>query len=57
MAAALPGSELRMAAGGHAPWLTEPERIAGWAEAFLAEHSETATESVRADTDIEAGDS
>jgi pimeloyl-ACP methyl ester carboxylesterase len=38
MERALPHAELRVAEGGHAPWLNEPERIAGWIGRFLARH-------------------
>jgi pimeloyl-ACP methyl ester carboxylesterase len=35
LAAALPDAELRIAAGGHCPWLDDAERIAGWVNEFL----------------------
>lgn len=35
MEQALPHAELHLAEGGHAPWLNEPERIAGWINPFL----------------------
>jgi pimeloyl-ACP methyl ester carboxylesterase len=35
MAKALPDAELRIAAGGHCPWLDDAERIAGWVGEFF----------------------
>jgi pimeloyl-ACP methyl ester carboxylesterase len=35
MADALPDAQLRIAEGGHCPWLNDAERIAGWINEFL----------------------
>lgn len=35
MVEALPNAELHISEGGHCPWLTEAERIAGWVNGFL----------------------
>lgn len=39
MAAAMPAAELHVVGGGHAPWLTQAQRIAPIAERFLHAHA------------------